>query len=254
MKIGVIGASGYAGGELLRLLDAHPQFEVCAVTAHSNAGELITSVHPHLTSYVDRTFSAFKAADFDCCELIFLALPHGESASVIAALHSDAKIVDLGADYRLEDSASGLKYYGDRSEETVNDFLKKRHYHYDYSFLAIDSLYDLHKEPKYNNIIIPENIPLDSMNWSLIQVRIFNPDGSFYNSLAQCSGDFGDEKYTFDFPIIKNECSFKNEKLELKNEFDLMHIDSKTSSQILNEAKKYKYILFVYWNIQSNYF
>lgn len=147
-----------------------------------------------------------------------------------------------------------MKYYGDRSEETVNDFLKKRHYHYDYSFLAIDSLYDLHKEPKYNNIIIPENIPLDSMNWSLIQVRIFNPDGSFYNSLAQCSGDFDDDKYTFDFPIIKNECSFKNEKLELKNEFDLMHIDSKTSSQILNEAKKYKYILFVYWNIQSNYF
>ena len=159
-----------------------------------------------------------------------------------------------GSNYHVLIKLLNMKYYGDRSEETVNDFLKKRHYHYDYSFLAIDSLYDLHKEPKYNNIIIPENIPLDSMNWSLIQVRIFNPDGSFYNSLAQCSGDFGDEKYTFDFPIIKNECSFKNEKLELKNEFDLMHIDSKTSSQILNEAKKYKYILFVYWNIQSNYF
>lgn len=159
-----------------------------------------------------------------------------------------------GSNYHVLIKLLNMKYYGDRSEETVNDFLKKRHYHYDYSFLAIDSLYDLHKEPKYNNIIIPENIPLDSMNWSLIQVRIFNPDGSFYNSLAQCSGDFGDEKYTFDFPIIKNECSFKNEKLELKNEFDLMHLDSKTSSQILNEAKKYKYILFVYWNIQSNYF
>lgn len=159
-----------------------------------------------------------------------------------------------GSNYHVLIKLLNMKYYGDRSEETVNDFLKKRHYHYDYSFLAIDSLYDLHKEPKYNNIIIPENIPLDSMNWSLIQVRVFNPDGSFYNSLAQCSGDFGDEKYTFDFPIIKNECSFKNEKLELKNEFDLMHIDSKTSSQILNEAKKYKYILFVYWNIQSNYF
>ena len=159
-----------------------------------------------------------------------------------------------GSTYHVLIKLLNMKYYGDRSEETVNDFLKKRHYHYDYSFLAIDSLYDLHKEPKYNNIIIPENIPLDSMNWSLIQVRIFNPDGSFYNSLAQCSGDFGDEKYTFDFPIIKNECSFKNEKLELKNEFDLIHIDSNASSQILNEAKKYKYILFVYWNIQSNYF
>jgi N-acetyl-gamma-glutamyl-phosphate reductase len=112
MKVGVIGASGYAGGELLRLLDGHPEFEVCAVTAHSNAGELITLVHPHLTSYQGRTFSAFNSTDFDCCELIFLALPHGESASVIASLNGEAKIVDLGADYRLEDSASWLKYYG----------------------------------------------------------------------------------------------------------------------------------------------
>jgi len=112
MKVGIIGASGYAGGELLRLLDTHPEFEVCSVTAHSNAGELITSVHPHLTSYKGRAFSAFKAAEFERCELIFLALPHGESASVIAALPSQLKIVDLGADYRLEDSASWLKYYG----------------------------------------------------------------------------------------------------------------------------------------------
>jgi N-acetyl-gamma-glutamyl-phosphate reductase len=112
MKIGIIGASGYAGGELLRLLAGHPEFEVCTVTAHSNAGEAITTVHPHLTSYVGRNFSAFDPKDFDCCELIFLALPHGESAGVIASLHSAAKIVDLGADYRLEDSAKWKKYYG----------------------------------------------------------------------------------------------------------------------------------------------
>ncbi len=112
MKIGIIGASGYAGGELLRLLAGHPEFEVCTVTAHSNAGEAITMVHPHLTSYVGRNFSAFDPKDFDCCELIFLALPHGESAGVIASLHRAAKIVDLGADYRLEDSAKWIKYYG----------------------------------------------------------------------------------------------------------------------------------------------
>ena len=112
MKIGVIGASGYAGGELLRLLAGHPEFEVCCVTAHSNAGELITSVHPQLNSYAGQKFSSFNAADFDCCELIFLALPHGESASVIASLNPKAKIVDLGADYRLEDGAKWEKYYG----------------------------------------------------------------------------------------------------------------------------------------------
>ena len=112
MKIGIVGASGYAGGELLRLMAGHPEFEVCTVTAHSNAGEAITAVHPHLTNYAGRTFSAFSAKDLDCCELIFLALPHGESAGVIAQLHSAAKIVDLGADYRLEDLAKWAKYYG----------------------------------------------------------------------------------------------------------------------------------------------
>ena len=112
MKIGIIGASGYAGGELLRLLARHPEFEVCTVTAHSNAGEAITTVHPHLTSYTGKTFSAFNPKDFDCCEVIFLALPHGESSGVISSLHSGAKIVDLGADFRLEDSAKWNKYYG----------------------------------------------------------------------------------------------------------------------------------------------
>ena len=112
MKTGVIGASGYAGGELLRLLAGHPEFEVCCVTAHSNAGEPITSVHPQLNSYAGQKFSSFNSSDFDTCELIFLALPHGESAAVIASLNPKAKIVDLGADYRLEDSAKWIQYYG----------------------------------------------------------------------------------------------------------------------------------------------
>lgn len=112
MKIGVIGGSGYAGGELLRLLSGHPKFEVVAISAHSNAGEQITSVHPHLTQYADREFSAFDSNTFKECELIFLALPHGESASVISQLSSNIKIVDLGADYRLQSAASWEKYYG----------------------------------------------------------------------------------------------------------------------------------------------
>ena len=112
MKIGVVGASGYAGGELLRLLAFHPHFEVTVITAHSNAGEPITSVHPQLRSYAGKKFSAFAPADFTSCDLIFLALPHGESAKVIAQLPTSAKIVDLGADYRLEDSSQWEKYYG----------------------------------------------------------------------------------------------------------------------------------------------
>ncbi len=112
MNIGVVGASGYAGGELLRLLAFHPHFTVTAITAHSNAGEQITSIHPQLQSYAGQKFSAFAADDFAQCDLIFLALPHGESAKVIAQLPSTSKIVDLGADYRLEDASQWEKYYG----------------------------------------------------------------------------------------------------------------------------------------------
>ncbi|CAN2197295.1 ArgC Acetylglutamate semialdehyde dehydrogenase [Candidatus Nanopelagicaceae bacterium] len=112
MKIGVVGASGYAGGELLRLLAFHPHFKVTAITAHSNAGEQITSIHPQLQSYAGQKFSAFAADDFAQCDLIFLALPHGESAKVIGQLPTSAKIVDLGADYRLEDAYQWEKYYG----------------------------------------------------------------------------------------------------------------------------------------------
>ena len=112
MKIGVVGASGYAGGELLRLLAFHPHFEVTAITAHSNAGEQITSVHPQLQSYAGKKFSSFAPADFDSCDLIFLALPHGESAKIIAQLPATSKIVDLGADYRLESADQWSKYYG----------------------------------------------------------------------------------------------------------------------------------------------
>jgi N-acetyl-gamma-glutamyl-phosphate reductase len=112
MNIGVIGASGYAGGELLRLLAQHPTFNVNAITAHSNAGELISSIHPQLQSYAGRYFEVVNPEIFQGCDLVFLALPHGESAKVIAQLPATVKIVDLGADYRLEDSKAWEKYYG----------------------------------------------------------------------------------------------------------------------------------------------
>ena len=112
MKTAVIGASGYAGGELLRLLATHPVFEVAVVSAHSNAGEQVTSVHPQLQSYAGREFVTADSIDFAQIELVFLALPHGESSALIAKLPSHLKIVDLGADFRLEDPAQWEKYYG----------------------------------------------------------------------------------------------------------------------------------------------
>jgi N-acetyl-gamma-glutamyl-phosphate reductase len=112
MKTAVIGASGYAGGELLRLLATHPHFEVTVVSAHSNAGEQVTSVHPQLQSYAGRLFVNVDSINFNEIELVFLALPHGESAALISKIPAHVKIVDFGADYRLEDAAQWEKYYG----------------------------------------------------------------------------------------------------------------------------------------------
>jgi N-acetyl-gamma-glutamyl-phosphate reductase len=112
MKTAVIGASGYAGGELLRLLATHPHFEVTVVSAHSNAGEQVTSVHPQLQSYAGRVFVTAESIDFTTIDLVFLALPHGESAALVSKIPAHVKIVDLGADYRLENASQWEKYYG----------------------------------------------------------------------------------------------------------------------------------------------
>ena len=112
MKTAVIGASGYAGGELLRLLAIHPHFEVTVVSAHSNAGEQVTTVHPQLQSYAGRSFVSTDSIDFASLDLVFLALPHGESATLVEKIPASVKIVDLGADFRLEDPAQWEKYYG----------------------------------------------------------------------------------------------------------------------------------------------
>lgn len=111
-RAAVVGASGYAGGELLRLLDAHPFLSVDAVTAATNAGELVTSVHPHLRQYSGRVFEPTDVARLADADVVFLALPHGQSAGIAAQLPDDVVVVDLGADFRLRDRAQWVKYYG----------------------------------------------------------------------------------------------------------------------------------------------
>ena len=112
IKVGVIGASGYAGGELLRMLSQHPHFHPSYIAAGSSAGELITSIHPHLTSYAGSAFAATSIDEASTCDLLFVALPHGESAKIVNQLPNSIKIVDLGADFRLKNAASWTKYYG----------------------------------------------------------------------------------------------------------------------------------------------
>ncbi|HEY5454754.1 MAG TPA: N-acetyl-gamma-glutamyl-phosphate reductase [Acidothermaceae bacterium] len=112
LSAAVAGASGYAGGELLRLLDAHPDLSVEVVAAASNAGELVTSVHPHLRQFSGRVFEPTDAATLAQADVVFLALPHGQSAAIAAQLPENVMVVDLGADFRLRDPAHWLKYYG----------------------------------------------------------------------------------------------------------------------------------------------
>ncbi|WP_250007765.1 N-acetyl-gamma-glutamyl-phosphate reductase [Actinoplanes sp. M2I2] len=111
IRVAVAGASGYAGGELLRLLAGHPEFDLVAATAHSQAGAHVTAVHPQLAG-LDLTLSATDAASLSDADLVFLALPHGQSAAVAAQLPESVKIVDLGADFRLENAAVWERYYG----------------------------------------------------------------------------------------------------------------------------------------------
>ncbi len=102
IRIAVAGATGYAGGELLRLLANNPHVEVVAATGHSTAGGSLAAVHPHLRSWADLPVGATDADALAAADLVFLALPHGESAALAAALPDSVKVVDLAADHRVQ--------------------------------------------------------------------------------------------------------------------------------------------------------
>jgi N-acetyl-gamma-glutamyl-phosphate reductase len=112
--VAVAGASGYAGGELLRLLAGHPDLQIGPVTAHGSAGTSVTALHPQLTGYPGLRDSVFGPADpalLTDVDLLFTALPHGESARLAAALPAQLKIIDLAADFRLADPEAWARYY-----------------------------------------------------------------------------------------------------------------------------------------------
>ena len=112
MNIGVVGASGYSGGELLRLLLRHPTFSIHYIAAGSHAGAEIIAVHPHLTPLAGRKFETTDVDLMNTCDLVFFALPHGESAKYVSGLSNHVKVIDLGADFRLHDAHAWEKYYG----------------------------------------------------------------------------------------------------------------------------------------------
>jgi N-acetyl-gamma-glutamyl-phosphate reductase len=111
IRVAVAGASGYAGGELLRLIAGHPHLELGVATGFAQAGSAIGGVHPHVRSFRDVILAKTEAAVLADADLVFLALPHGESAVIAGQLPADVKIVDLGADFRLTDADAWTRYY-----------------------------------------------------------------------------------------------------------------------------------------------
>jgi N-acetyl-gamma-glutamyl-phosphate reductase len=112
LSVAVAGASGYAGGELLRLLAAHPEFDITTVTAFSNAGQPLTTVQPHLRSLSHLTLLETTAENLGGHDVVFLALPHGKSGEITAALPETTLVVDCGADHRLTSESDWAQFYG----------------------------------------------------------------------------------------------------------------------------------------------
>lgn len=110
-RAAVAGATGYAGGELLRLLLAHPQIEIGAVTAAKSAGSLLGEHHPHLVPLADRVVEPTDAEHLAAHDIVYLALPHGASGEIAAQLGPEVLVVDCAADHRLADPAKWQQYY-----------------------------------------------------------------------------------------------------------------------------------------------
>ncbi|MGW7404435.1 N-acetyl-gamma-glutamyl-phosphate reductase [Streptomyces sp. NPDC054833] len=112
VRAAVAGASGYAGGEVLRLLLAHPAVEIGALTGNSNAGQRLGALQPHLLPLADRVLAETTPDALAGHDVVFLALPHGQSAAVAEQLGPDVIVIDMGADFRLKDAADWERFYG----------------------------------------------------------------------------------------------------------------------------------------------
>lgn len=112
VRAAVAGASGYVGGELVRLLLGHPEVEIGALTASGSAGSLLGNHHPHLLPVANRVLADTTADALAGHNVVFLALPHGASAAIADELSADVLVIDCGADFRLTNSADWTRWYG----------------------------------------------------------------------------------------------------------------------------------------------
>jgi len=144
VRVGIIGGSGYVGGELLRLLLFHPQVEVTMVTSRKNAGEFVFGVHPNLRGATQLKFLPLNLSDIaKNCDLVFTATPHGSSVNLVPKLlEMGLKVIDMSADFRLKNPDDYVKWYG--WKHTHPEFLKE----------AVYGLTELHRQEIKNAHLI----------------------------------------------------------------------------------------------------
>lgn len=111
-NIAILGASGYTGAELIRLIATHPSFQITALTGDRKAGQPMASVYPHLRHLDLPVLTKIDELNFDAVDLVFCALPHATSQAVIPSIPNSVKVVDLSADFRLRDPDAYAKWYG----------------------------------------------------------------------------------------------------------------------------------------------
>ncbi|KAL2651713.1 hypothetical protein R1flu_019841 [Riccia fluitans] len=180
VRIGVLGASGYTGSEIVRLLATHPAFAVTLMTADRKAGQSLASVFPHLITQNLPDMVAVKDADFSNVDAIFCCLPHGTTQEIIAALPSSLKVVDLSADFRLKDTAQYEKWYNGahRAPELQKE--------------AVYGLTELHREEVRNARLVanpgcyPTSIQLPLV--PLLQAGLISKDGIIIDAKSGVSG------------------------------------------------------------------
>jgi N-acetyl-gamma-glutamyl-phosphate reductase len=135
LRIGIVGGTGYTGVELLRLLARHPHAELTAITSRKEAGLAVAELFPSLRGQVDLAFSTPETAPLDRCDVVFFATPHGVAMSQARTLlHAGVRLIDLAADFRLQDPAEFSRWYG--MEHACPELLPQ----------AVYGLVELHRE------------------------------------------------------------------------------------------------------------
>ncbi|MDO8537808.1 MAG: N-acetyl-gamma-glutamyl-phosphate reductase [archaeon] len=133
MKVGIVGGSGYTGGEILRLISIHPKAELAWITSRNHIGKAVSTIHPNMRSFTEERFGAFNEAMIDKCDVMFLALPHGSSMDFVKQHFGKKRIIDLSADFRIKNLEIFNRYY---KQHSCPELLEK----------AVYGLPELHKK------------------------------------------------------------------------------------------------------------